>query len=274
MVVAAVCVFSFTTCKKDSGYAYSPSKKIARIYKQYSGQPKFLSETWTWNGNQLARIDYENGFFVTFNYENKQLVSITGSSDYYLHFFYTGFDISIIEEYYYNELVYQYEFMKSNPNGVSKIDRVAIIEFYQGIHPMAKSSKETPPMGLRFILPEQIIETIATHRSQQKTRKDFLPIYTTYLDLTWQGENISEMYVSEYDEYGNNIPYSNIIYTYTYDNKTNPFYGAFGTNGYPIVLQKHNMITINGFIVNSYVYNGNFPITVTDADGTTFYEYK
>ena len=83
-MAALVCavVFGFTSCNKDG--VYKPKEKIEKIYVQYEGQDKVLTETWDWEDNLLKSIKHadtdpigDNSYTETFTYDKKQVKSIS-----------------------------------------------------------------------------------------------------------------------------------------------------------------------------------------------------
>ncbi len=274
-------VLGFTSCKKDG--VYNPKKKISKIFHQYSGSDKQLSETWTWNKNQLSKIDYQSGNYEIFEYDKKQISKIIDNDGNYQKFTYDGSKINKIEYYYNNTLSSAYKFEHKG----NKISKITMEEYdyddYDDYESTSKSIKSSKRNILRFILPGQSCENIEKSLSQKKSRKA-METYTTTLKLTWDGNNVEEVVLgqSSDDEF-----YSE-TYKYTYDKKKNPFDGLLSMVEGSLSKNNVTKLTMTGTgndsweYEYSYSYDGDFPKEETEVyrEGSytsthmTYYEYE
>ena len=53
ILTIAIVAIAFTSCEDPAG-VYKPAKKIAKVYEQEVGEPEYLSQEWTWDGNKVA----------------------------------------------------------------------------------------------------------------------------------------------------------------------------------------------------------------------------
>ena len=285
-VVALVAVMSagmFSACKKDG--VYNPKKKISKIYEQNDNGEKELSETWTWDGNKLARIDYANGNFNVFEYEKDRLINITDRNGNYQKYVYDGSKIDKIQEWSKDGSVLYMEYkFEYKGNKISKITTESSIDFgdFDDMY-METSSKSQKSNALRFVLPEQIADIASTELKNNLKSQKALGTISITMELTWKGNNIEKATLTNSTL---NIPIST---QFTYDNKSNPMYG-FLTGETVGTTSKNNpkkvTITIAGMPMAeqnySYEYDGNFPTKITatqtsDAETETsvgYIEYK
>jgi hypothetical protein len=275
-------IFGFTSCKKDG--VYHPKKKISKIFNQRSGYNKTLDETWTWDKNQLSKIDYGKGSYQKFEYDKKRISKIIDSDGEYMRFIYDGSKISRIE--YYDEdntLDLNIKF-EHKGNKISKITE----EYYYNYDPYSSKSAKKKTSILRFILPEKIAGDIAAFKSQKKNRKAIETDISTYV-LTWKGDNIEKIVYENIDEEDHEV--HAVTYKYTYDKKKNPFCEFLYEWGDPLGSSKNNVTkesvvdSDNYFweCESSYTYDKNYPKEITSVyryDGSytstyvTFYEYE
>ena len=285
ITVTAMSVISsgiFSSCNKDDDGIYNPEKKISKIYTQYDIGNKQLDEIWTWNKNQLSKIEY-NAYSSVFEYEKNQISKITDNDGDYQKFTYNGSKISKIEYFsdYKLWIVFNFEHSKG------KISKITIEENSNyGKHDLnfLKSKKNN---ALRLILPEQIAEkTVKANLNNQKIFGKYSEINKYTYTYTWKGDNVEQLVV---EAICNGEVYTN-THKYTYDNKINPMYGLF--IGEKFSLSKNNVIKStetdndnNYFKYEcSYVYNDDFPteIKYTYSIGvhidiytiTKYYEYE
>ena len=273
-VVALVAVMSagtFNACKKDG--VYNPKKKISKMYDEDFNGEKVLSETWTWDGNKLARIDYPNGDFNVFEYDKDRLINITDKNGNYQKYIYDGSKIDKIQEWSKDGSVLYMEYkFEHKGNKISKITSESSIEdfdFEDFVYPET-SSKSLKSNALRFVLPEQIANITSAELKNNIKSQKVLGKISISIELTWKGNNIEKATLT--NNSGLNIPISIQL---TYDNKSNPMYGLF--TGETIVTSKNNVkkmtLTMAGIPITeidcSYEYEGNFPTKITTQTSGT-----
>lgn len=257
----------FTACKKEG--VYNPKEKISKIYAQFNNDTvtgdKALIEKWTWDGKILSRIDYlDEGCFETFEYNKDLLVGISGNDNgdlYYTAITYGDKHfIQKIDLYRGGKLETTIDITYNNNDKISQMKMKTGINLdYPSEKSMDKSNRLSHIM--RFIVSEQFAE-----RMQQQIQKSGVAEYTN-VTLDYEGNNIkTETWT--YTEY----PDLRNIYTYIYDNKTNPFYYALNYNSFGkfACLSENNITKITHTTVYegvpkinnteyTYSYEGDFP---------------
>jgi hypothetical protein len=270
-------ILGITSCKKDG--VYHPKKKISKIFSQ-SGGSKTLSSTWTWDKNKLSKIDYGNGFYRKFEYENKRMSKILDSDGDYQKFIYDGSKISKVESYVNNTLSSSYKFEHKG----NKISKVTVEEYYN-YEPYDSKSIAGKMNILQFILPIEPEDIVALN-AQEKNRKATETDTYTYT-IKWKGDNIEEMV---YESITDDKVYT-VTHKFTYDKKNNPFCGFFTYGEVDPVGNSKNNVTKTSSTTStndfwdyefSYTYDKNYPKERTSVyrSGSytytyvTFYEYE
>lgn len=268
ILTIAIVAIAFTSCEDPAG-VYKPEKKIAKVYEQEVGEPEYLSQEWTWDGNKVASISYyydgEFGGKDEFTYDGDRVEKIRDNYGYYAEYEYNDKQYEKIE--YYNptnellaEITFQYDGKKISvitltTHGVTK-NVISMIE--RGL--------------LSKMLPEDGVKVVAEKLADQS--KD-----VTVLTLSYEGDNISELtsgsYVFNYSEYDT---HSNVWFNFfpfcAYEANFFPFC-AYEADVNSSIFSKNNpgksTITFPaGKVTTSfiYTYDGNFPLTV--QENTTF----
>ena len=208
-LLAVALMFVFASCTKDG--IYKPKKKISKIYETVVTDPnpeKVLTETWTWDGNLLSQIQYEDGDITTFTYEKKQLTAI--NSDFgRTELAYDGKFIDEMKLYYDNKLYMTTKFQHEK-NLISGYT----VE-YEGLDVDKAKVARLIENTFRFIAPEIAHNEAANYlKAAESNLKGNVMRTVTY---KYDGKNVIE----QTDKYGNNT----VVYTYTYSEYKNPFYG-------------------------------------------------
>ena len=283
------------SCNKEG--QYSPKKKISKIsYSEmekdefWDGHswitdeeellPAYVGQVWNWNGKQLESIDYYDydGTFVAtdnFSYNGKQLSTISWSTGRY-DFIYEKGKLSSIEYYYGDTKSAVYDITRDGKK-ISKIT-YTVINSVRGaeVHPLPSCV-----LGLNIPTPK------SKHSDASADPKGS----TTYeYSFEWNGDNVSDMVYTS--------PLYSARYSYTYDNKLNPFYGLWNEDavegefdaetGFSILMFKNNIAhcTVTDEdesfdLEYTYTYQGSYPTTATvtyteldeDIDDEEMYRY-
>ncbi len=269
-VFPIIMLFICTTgCKKEP--EYNPKKKIESIYYAYQSTgednlPKTLKEKWIWDNNTLSRIEHwKEGridYTQNFIYDNKLLSQIT-MDEITCKFRYGKSELEEMEIFENNQLITKFIVTERSNKKISKlvIKDIMADPSKSGHDFTAKLSS-----AIRFLIPDrnenQLQEQLG-HIFSQSTAKSELRSYT--VEFIYQKNNIVEE--KWYHENGVDR------FTYTYDNKNNPYYNAYldMVDGYRedinTTFSKNNVLTCikpgNNRINYTYEYNGKWPVKKT-----------
>ena len=217
-ILAVALMFVFASCTKDG--VYKPKKKISKIYETVQTDPnpeKILKEIWTWDGKLLSKISYDDGDIVTFTYEKKQLTTINnGDTRIEINYDSKGKFIDNAKMYYKDVMYTTYTF-QHDKNLISSYT----VEYNgPGLADNARSARIIENM-FRFVAPEVAQNEVANFvkTAENNTKAD--NSYTVY--FVYDGKNVSEQTVKS----GN----SQVVYTYTYTDYKNLFYGLLTDMG-------------------------------------------
>lgn len=209
LVVALTLVFA--SCTKDG--IYKPKKKISKIYVTTVTEQesiKTLSETWTWDGNLLSKIDYGDDDIATFSYDKKQLTDISnGDTRIELTYDSKGKFVENFKVYYDNTLSATYTFQRGDHNLISGYT----IEMNDDAY--TANAVRLIENVFRFIAPEVAHSEAAEYAKAATCNLKGENDYS--VTFTYDGKNIIEKAV-KYDDV-------TTTYTYTYNEYLNPFYG-------------------------------------------------
>ena len=266
ILVIAVVSIPFTSCGDpeelekpvvpvDPGEGvYKPGKKIAKVYEQEEGEPERLIQEWTWNGNEVASIDYydfesEIEGVDEYLYEGGRVVKVRDNWGYYAEYSYLNKQFDKIK--YYgptNILLLEFIFQYDGKN----VSTITVRDYYGDKKVI--SMIERGFMGK--LLSDGGMKMVAKKLSNQ-SKEDIV------LTLSYEGENLSlitmgveSIAFSDYDSY------SNIWY------KFHPF-SAYEENFEFRALSKnnpgkstYNVESNTSITTYTYTYDGNFPVTI------------
>lgn len=300
----------FVSCNKEG--LYNPKKKIEKIYSSMEHKseyynngswnvehdfvyPKYLAETWNWDGEHLKSIAYFTwqGFpdgVETFEYEGNRLSAISWSDGERFVINYEKGVISSIEGFNRAEKTVHYEFTHKN----GKIRNIKIWDYANKKESGSMRSANT----LRFFIPSAETKSLAAMMTEMQERMDEKLISTYDIDLEWDGKNVSKVTYQLKDH--------SISYEYSYDNNENPFYGLFESDEMrkdlirsasfgEWILSKNNVISTthtssdtntSSVLTFDFTYEGRYPtmrsyydsytgdnIRITNSE-VLYYEYK
>ena len=305
VLLLTVCV-SFNSCDKEG--VYNPKQKIKKIYEEYSGGPKVLTEGWTWEKKHLTKIDYydDNEIYSTnrFFYEKNRLVKVENDDKDYSVITYDGNKYKKVEAYSEGELfiTLNYHYDK---NKVSKIDIVFHDINFDYYKKLEKGSLSTL-ISKEIIL--QIINQLANNDDAKVTSS-----MTATITFKYDGDNVKEEVmetISKYEPMPGVKYQSNNKQTLTfnsYDNMQNPYYKFLETGGelssknnpldvnivqtftfttstdYPGLDPITNTTTSTNRITYTYTYEKKYPVKIVEVyqivggyqlETTTYYEYQ
>jgi hypothetical protein len=256
ILAGAVMLMATAGCKKDdqtdnNNTDTEVGKHIEKIYLQRttimngdttSTEGRTLFQEWIWDDNQLkTRKIYDDDSTVksthNYTYTNGHITRIveqTLTATYRTDFSYNTDGNVVRSLYYHNDTL---------------------------IHDYAYSYDASGKM-CRFLYVQHLFDEYGTHTTD-----------TTYRDVEWTGNNITQIANHEADTVGT---------TYTYDNKHNPYFGIV-ESGRPFAwASENNAVKIND-ITNTYTYdNEGWPTSVAYDLSTgiitinykTYYEYN
>jgi len=258
ILAIAIVAISFTSCEDPAG-VYKPEKKIAKVYEQEVGEPEYLSQEWTWDGNKVASISYyydgEFGGKDEFTYDGDRVEKIRDNYGYYAEYEYNDKQYEKIE--YYNptnellaEITFQYDGKKISVITLKSyvVDKNVIKMVERGF--------------IGKMLPKEGMKVVAEKMADQSKE-------TTVMSLSYDGDNISSLTTgSNVFSYSDYDTYSNIWFNFF------PF-SAYEADANSQIFSKNNpgkvvsqMGSINIPTTFIYTYDGNVPATI--QANTTF----
>ena len=270
VLTIAVVPTLFTSCE-DSAGVYKPKKKISKVYEQKVGAepvPNHLSEEWKWDGNKVSSISYydESGFIdkENFIYDGDRITKIVDDQGNFAEYLYADKKFDKIKYCTPNgELLAEITFQYSKK-------KISVITFKEyDVNKNVISMIERGFIGR--LLPKEGIQIVAKKLSN-------LSKETFVINLSYEGDNL--------------LSITDGAYTYTfsdYDTHFNIWYNFFPFSGDEYiklnVFSKNNpgksilrYEQVNSTITHSYIYDGDFPITIQsfvnyDHDDDT-YDYQ
>jgi hypothetical protein len=219
----ALCV-SFNSCGKVEDGVYNPKQKISKIYEDFTYDEitnKELIQEWTWEKNQLSKIDYCSSnpddetqiiYSDRFFYNGNKLVKIEQNDGSNTQLFYDGSKLKNIEVYDRNQSKWLSMIFTYTNNKISKI----IIEEEK------YKNNAFGAMFLPFFFPNKFISKIAKCFEENGKKSDMLITYNVNYNYT--GDNIKEMVVDIFEGESHLVLTANYL---SHDNKQNPFYKKF-----------------------------------------------
>lgn len=270
-MAALVCavVFGFTSCNKDG--VYKPKEKIEKIYVQYEGQDKVLTETWDWEDNLLKSIKHadtdpigDNSYTETFTYDKKQVKSISDGT-YTMTYNYDGRYFDNIKVTEGSDEVGTMTFSHDGKL-ISKIDITLNDDDFMKSR-MAESA-------MRFIAPEFACDFGKIMKAE--AQRGFKGKTEMVVSFEYDGVNVQKAIVR------NNTANVEQVFTYTYSDYMNPFYKLFShsndNNAYnqsknaPATIHETNSAWNNTTWDYTYTYpsvDHKYPTQMTEKKVTT-----
>ena len=308
--MALFMIVVFTAChddpdkpdKPDAGI-YNPSKKISKIYIQYDGELKQLSERWSWDKDKLTKIEYyyddEYSSSVSFVYDKNRVVEMRHDDGDYVKITYNKSHYDKMSYYSMDEngaivLTVNFEYTGNQIAKIIMAEKDDTDNYY-------KKKKQNL---LAMFLPKNIVDMQRNRPVSSSNAKTVYTYYTTY-EYSYDKQNVTEIRMSYSSDEPDYHSYPETNSYETYDNKNNPLYNSFVDFACPY--SKNNPIKYSergkiysydaeGFLTikdrlvehsTSYIYDGDYPkeartrITnikpvehiVFDRTETLFYEY-
>lgn len=269
LVAISLLLISFSSCSDNIG-DYHPKKKISRIYSD-DGYGKTLDEMWSWNKNQLVKIEHSSGLTEYFTYNKKGQIVRVDDYEYgeYTEYQYDGNKLEKIRYYDDNTLEEEYS-VTYDGNHPSKIE----LTYYVGYKGKSRLKSEgTNP--LKILLSGNVYQRI-----ERKFNEYSAASKSNYniIKLEWEKGNISKVIYEVIDE---GEQYTEEV-TFKYDNKSNPFHNCLALYPEDFVVgnwgSKNNVIeefSTGISVTYSYIYDGNYPIEKRSNNGYfMYYEYE
>ena len=263
IILAAATICLFAACQKSEG-VFDPGKKLSKIYSEttitYAGMEvssgRYLSEEWNWDGDKVTRyVSYNTDGTVRYSYDfvydGKNLTRLDANDGYYTEFIYDGKKLQEIRISYDGEL--------TSKAVVTKRDGKKITQMTATSYEYIESYKRQMNTVLQMLMPESAAEFIATSLEKQVATKGGET--TTSIDLTWTGDNITKIALTEDDGVAEMV--------YSYDNKSNP------RQGFHVDLRNTASMSVWGS-ENNEIYDS---IVANYGEGQTYnlsnhYEYE
>ena len=275
-----VATMAFASCQKSEGY-FNPDRKINKIYESsettftIAGQTtnttvdKHVSESWTWDGNKLKKIDYynDNGELENtdvFTYDGDVITKIEWDEQSHVEFVYDKKVLKAIKMY--NEDTLYTETIITQRDG-KKITELVAYVFAN--HPSNSKFARANQTALRLLLPELAAKDIAQQMGVMRAAKSKTDTNEINpIRLFWEGDNITKMVMTS------NAADIQIEQFYAYDNKINPYrsfvnylcgpntINDWGSSNNP-VYDSTSMTgeqTLNYGLSYSYEYDGEWPV--------------
>lgn len=210
VVLLAVLVSSFMiSCTKEG--VYNPTKKIKKVYLSSFYYPKFLAESWNWDGNHLESIDHYDAtgnlnWTENFTYEENRVTRV----DNYANSCYTSYE-------YDGNYLKSSNFYRGDDLEISASYTYGENKLIQMVVTYNNYKKRDQPDLAYLPFPTELNEAI--DRCVTKASANSIEKRTMVLtfQFTWDGDNISQI-VSTSD---------NVVITIAlqYDDKKNPLKG-------------------------------------------------
>lgn len=275
LVALFALALSFTSCDRDG--VYNPNKRISKSYID-TGEGKYLTSTWNWDGKLLRTIDYhdllsgEFAYTYIFSYNDKdQIVSISDiTNNLTTKYFYYGNRFDKIVSYYKDEVseIYLFEYDDN------KLSEIKVVE--NGLFKNTNNSLNP----LKFILPEESLEVINKSVLKAQESRSFGGYE---IDIEWLGNNISMVEIEYSDNHTEKIMFK-------YDKMQNPFRDLWehpsgivsgGQASKNNVTEMTRIVSLFGVQTIDtetylYTYDGKFPVSKSDENYTYkfYYEYE
>ena len=287
LLLGMLVMASMTSCTKEKDGVYTPKKKIQKVYDSWLNTEKYLDQSWDWDGDLLKAINhYDSGenlmWTETFSYDGNRLVRVDDSNGpEYTLYDYDGKKLKSANYYVGSELEATATYSYSD----GKLNKIVLTGYED-----AKSASERKLQSSYLPFSTEILEVIDKIRSNIVERSLGKENYVMELQFTWSGDNVSKI-VATYDDEIQPV-------TFQYDTKNNPHKGFLGVysfdpgeeiqEGY-MFMSKNNITKVtlcmddekeDEIIIFAYQYDeDDYPTTLVrwsydSADHVTYYEYE
>ena len=287
LLLGMLVMASMTSCTKEKDGVYTPKKKIQKVYDSWLNTEKYLDQSWDWDGDLLKAINhYDSGenlmWTETFSYDGNRLVRVDDSNGpEYTLYDYDGKKLKSANYYVGSELEATATYSYSD----GKLNKIVLTGYED-----AKSASERKLQSSYLPFSTEILEVIDKIRSNIVERSLGKENYVMELQFTWSGDNVSKI-VATYDDEIQPV-------TFQYDTKNNPHKGFLGVysfdpgeeiqEGY-MFMSKNNITKVtlcmddekeDDIIIFAYQYDeDDYPTTLVrwsydSADHVTYYEYE
>lgn len=281
----AMLAFIFVSCHKEG--QFKPKEQIDRVLYSSSSTTKYMSQSWTWDGKKLSKIDHysSNGSlswteYITYDDKNR---------------------ISRVDDYGYNESV-EYKYDGKNLKSVDYFDEgkleKTINVTYDGkkisrlelVNYQTNKTTEAKHLNSLFAGIENKINERFENAKSNHFKATTVNNETIYVDIVWDGDNIAKttFTLTRGGTYDSGEILYNVLYTYnvesvyTYDKNINPKYGlrnlycvteAFDDNSETMsCFSKNNLTSLSNRWNESYMINGQLDPDMSDS-GIEEYNY-
>ncbi len=279
IALAITAVLGVTSCTEKEG-EFNPKMKVDKLYYMENGQ-QVLDEVFNWSGNKLVSITDGDETMFTIAYDDKDRISSVTCEGVVFNYTYDGNLLSKItcsEE--------GLSIVMDCIHDGKKITNIKTTYTYSGYDWDVKGMHfDIASKALGLMMPSQICKNIdfLSNKALQKAvakgngAKD--ETYTTDVNLTWDGKNISRVELKS--EWGNEVV------NYEYDKNPSPFCNLLLG---PLMMEDPSMVISSNNITRSvmtfsdgedshtetYTYEygkKNYPVKVINSYDTTIITY-
>lgn len=284
-MIAILSLAVFTSCNKEG--VYNPKKKISSIAyteKEYLlgnlvHEDSYMREDWKWDGKKLSQVLYTYSYDyidienenITFKYDGKQVIEINCNGTIYS----LSYKKNKIDEITYSTFHYDYV-VSVDERDDDKITKMTTTYTRKNSGDKKAMEKELKNMTNLLSLLGADILRIPIEKSFEKN-KNFIHESKGQVDQICHFEYDDDNLVKFRMEWGG----LEDIILYTYDNKTNPFYGCPNiSEEYFLTLfsfSKNNPTSIiidEDAIVVENEYDGNWLKKQTFLINDAIYKYE
>ena len=219
IVAGLLLIGCLASCQKEKAGAYTPKKKIQRMYYAEYGEEKQPFQHWDWNGDQLSSITHYTDidmkgdtWIENFTYENDRITRVDNyTHQEYITYDYDGDHLKTATVYYENEIVCTWN-VTYDGNHISKMSGI--------LYDYKKHGHEMRLNPLTHLLPYDICNSITQCEQKTVRHHHSKDAFNITLLLTWTNDNLSKIVLTGEDEYEE--------FQLHYDDKNCPFYGFMG----------------------------------------------
>lgn len=280
------------SCDKTEGIendpigVYNPNKKISKVYHDFMGGGKELSQIWNWDGNKLKSIDHYSVDEIieisNYKYDEKNRVSRVYN------------EFGEYTDYYYDDdklkrAIYNTDQNQDIYDFVYEQDKIKEINLKYCSERLSRTHNVSiEPLSIFFT--DFTLNNIKKSLNQICSKDN--EEVEIRIELKWDGDNIQKIIVTEPDSEEDIA----MTITYKYDDKFNPYknYSALYVEIYEdglasYIYSKNNVveeiynIEYEGMPLDEgsgyqylYTYDGDVPMSVVINGGSSvlYYEYK